>query len=73
MGVGGGLVWEPPPPANPANLGFLGICPGPPCPPYSPGSHLMALGWRFGPAEFRWKPEIVHLDILNCTIREVNK
>ena len=33
VGVGGGLVWDPPPPANPANLGFLGICPGPPCPP----------------------------------------
>ena len=60
MGVGGGLVWDPPPPARPASLGFLGIWPVTTWPPYNPGSHLMALGCRFGPAEFRWKPEIIH-------------
>ena len=60
MGVGGGLVWDPPPPARPASLGFLGIWPVTTWPPYNPGSHLMALGCRFGPAEFRWKPEIIY-------------
>ena len=60
MGVGGGLVWDPPPPARPASLGFLGIWPVTTWPPYNPGSHLMALGCRFGPAEFRWKPEMIH-------------
>ena len=60
MGVGGGLVWDTPPPARPASLGFLGIWPVTTWPPYNPGSHLMALGCRFGPAEFRWKPEIIH-------------
>ena len=69
MGVGGGLVWDPPPPARPASLGFLGIWPVTTWPPYNPGSHLMALGCRFGPAEFRWKPEMIH-DYIDLQLQE---